>query len=76
MQLQENHIKQFVTAISSLNWNTNYYKFCEILNFNPNHSYSEEKWQQFQDLTEALNYFDLESLMKLIEAYQTNQTNK
>ena len=68
--LTEQQINQFLTAISSFHWRTNYYQFCEILNLNPEHQYSKDKWKQFQELNKSLQYFDLNSLTLMIEASQ------
>jgi hypothetical protein len=68
--LTETNITEFVTAISTLHWCCDYYQFCKILGFNPDPEYSRTKWQQFQELNKSLNYFDINSLMKLIVTYQ------
>ena len=68
--LTKSEIQKFIIAISSLHWHTDFYQFCQILNFNPDYQYTQEKWQQFQQLNKALNYFDLDCLTKMVEAYQ------
>ena len=66
--LNEVFIKAFVEAIGGFAWNNDFYEFCNVLQFNPEHSYALEKWQQFQLLNKALGQFDVQSLYKLVEA--------
>ncbi len=56
----------FVTAINSFHWKTDYFKFCQVLGFTPD-DYAEEKYSQFQELISNLNQFDSEMLTKMIE---------
>jgi len=56
----------FVTAINSFHWKTDYFKFCETLGFTPD-DYAEGKYSQFQELINYLNQFDSETLTKMIE---------
>ena len=57
----------FVTAINSFHWKTDYFKFCETLELTPD-SYAEEKYSQFQELISNLNQFDVDVLIKMIES--------
>lgn len=57
----------FVTAINSFHWNTDFVKFCEILELAPD-SYAEQKYSEFQELISYLNKFDSEALTKMIAA--------
>ena len=57
----------FVTAINSFHWKTDYFKFCEVLEFTPD-SYAEEKYSQFQELINNLNQFDVDLFTKMIES--------
>lgn len=66
--LNEAFIKAFVEAIGGFAWNNDFYEFCNVLQFNSEHSYALEKWQQFQALNKALGQFDVQSLHKLVEA--------
>jgi len=56
---------EFVTAINSFHWKTNYFKFCEVLGFTPD-SYAEEKYSQSQEFISYFNQFDVEALSKMI----------
>ena len=58
-----NQIEQLGAALSRLR----YEKFCQALDF-PQNWYSEDKWQQLQDLIRTLGNFDPESLAKLVES--------
>jgi hypothetical protein len=66
--LNEAFIKTFVEAIGGFAWNNDFYEFCNVLQFNSEHSYALEKWQDFQVLNKALGQFDIQSLHKLVEA--------
>lgn len=57
----------FVTAINSFHWKTDYFKFCQVLGLIPD-SYAEEKYSQFQGLISNLNQFDVDMLTKMIES--------
>lgn len=57
----------FVTAINSFHWRTDYFKFCETLGLTPD-NYAEEKYSQFQELISNLNQFDVDLLTKMIES--------
>jgi hypothetical protein len=57
----------FVTALNSFHWKTDYFKFCEVLGFTPD-SYAEEKYSQFQELISNLNQFDVDMLTQMIES--------
>ena len=59
-------IQQLGAALSRLR----YEKFCQTLDF-PQNWYSEDKWQQLQDLIRALSHFDPESLAALVESAQS-----
>jgi hypothetical protein len=56
----------FVTAINSFHWKTDYFKFCQVLGLIPD-NYAEEKYSQFQELISNLNQFDVDLLTKMIE---------
>lgn len=66
--MTEQQVKEFVSSISGLNWTMNHQQFCEILGFN-NDFYSQDKFLEFQELSKALNKFDVKSLTKLVNAY-------
>lgn len=68
--INSEQIKETITAISTFYWQIDYEQFCQLLDFNPTHTYSQEKWQQFQQLGRAVNYFDVEFLTKLIKTKQ------
>ncbi len=57
----------FVTAINSFHWKTDYFKFCETLGLTPD-DYAEGKYSQFQELISNLNQFDVDLLTKMIES--------
>ncbi|MBD1804044.1 hypothetical protein H6F98_00960 [Microcoleus sp. FACHB-SPT15] len=57
----------FVTAINSFHWKTDYFKFCQVLGLTSD-SYAEEKYSQFQELISNLNQFDVDLLTKMIES--------
>jgi len=57
----------FVTAINTFHWRTDYFKFCEVLGLTPD-SYAEEKYSQFQELISNLNQFDVDLLTKMIDS--------
>lgn len=57
----------FVTAINSFHWKTDYFKFCPVLGLIPD-SYAEEKYSQFQELISNLNQFDVDMLTKMIQS--------
>jgi hypothetical protein len=57
----------FVTAINSFHWRTDYLKFCEVLGLTPD-GYAEERYSQFQELISNLNQFDVDVLTKMIES--------
>ena len=61
-------IEQLRTALCRLRYET----FCQVLDF-PQNRYSEDKWQQLQDLIRALGQFDPESLAKLVESAFINK---
>lgn len=62
-------VSDFVTALNTFAWKSDYIKFCEVLGFTPD-SYAEEKYQQFREMISYLDCFDSESLAKMIEAGQ------
>jgi hypothetical protein len=57
----------FVTAINSFHWNTDFVKFCDVLELTPD-NYAEQKYSEFQELISDLNKFDPETLAKMITA--------
>ncbi len=57
----------FVTAINSFHWKTDYFKFCQVLGLIPD-NYAEEKYSQFQELISNLNQFDVDMLTKMIQS--------
>ena len=48
-----------------------YEEFCQVLDFPPNLTYSEDNWLQLQELIRALSHFDPESLAALVESAQS-----
>ena len=58
--------KLVVEALGGFHWMGDYFKFCEVLGFEPG-DYAEEKYSQFQELISNLNSFDLESISKLVQ---------
>ena len=64
----EQEVKYFLEGICTFHWNADFYKFCSVCNFDPNHAYSHEKWQQWQQLVSSIKVFDQNTLAKLIEA--------
>lgn len=57
----------FVTAINSFHWKTDYFKFCETLGLTPD-NYAEQKYSQFQELISNLNQFEVDLLTKMIQS--------
>lgn len=49
-------------------WNADFHKFCQVCNFDPNNTYSKEKWQQWQQFVSGIKAFDQNTLVKLVEA--------
>lgn len=60
-------IKTFVQTLKAFHWKTDYKQFCQVLNLDKG-QYSAQKYQQFENLCNALNEFDTDSLAKLVEA--------
>ncbi len=54
-------------GISNFQWNSDYKRFCEVLGLREDR-YSTDKWGNFQELYSVLNKFDLEEMVKIIEA--------
>jgi adenylyl- and sulfurtransferase ThiI len=67
-ELDKSTIQTFAERIGGFAWSNDFFQFCQVLELNPEHSYSIEKWQQLQQLNKALSQFDTESLHKIIEA--------
>ncbi|KAB8333836.1 hypothetical protein DP113_34625 (plasmid) [Brasilonema octagenarum UFV-E1] len=61
-------INYLLEGICTFHWNADFKKFCEVCNFDPNHAYSHEKWQHWQQLVSSIKAFDQNILAKLIEA--------
>lgn len=59
--------ERFASAIGEFNWQTNYFKFCELLELEPG-EYADEQYRHFQQLAESLTRFNAESLAKMIDA--------
>ncbi|MCC5618293.1 hypothetical protein LC605_25050 [Nostoc sp. CHAB 5836] len=59
--------ERFATAIGEFNWQTDYFKFCELLELEPG-DYADEQYRYFQQLAESLTRFNAESLAKMIDA--------
>lgn len=57
----------FKTFLGNFHWRTDYLKFCEVLGYTPD-QWAEDKYRRFQELVEALNQFDSETLAKMLEA--------
>lgn len=66
--MNEEQINYVITGIITFHWKGDFNKFCTICGFSPNHTYSQEKWQQWQQLVSGLKSFDQEILTKLVEA--------
>ncbi len=58
--------KLVVEALGGFHWRCDYFKFCEILGFEPS-DYAEQKYQEFQELISYLNKFDLPSITKIVQ---------
>ncbi|MBD2536492.1 hypothetical protein H6G97_47350 [Nostoc flagelliforme FACHB-838] len=59
--------ERFATAIGEFNWQTDYLKFCELLELEPS-EYADEQYRHFQQLAEALTRFNAETLALMIDA--------
>jgi hypothetical protein len=57
----------FKNLSGNFHWRADYLKFCEVLGYTPD-EWAENKYRQFQELIEALNQFDAESLAKMLDA--------
>lgn len=66
--MNEEQLNYIITGIMTFHWKTTFEQFCTICGFDPNYAYSEEKWQQWQQLISGLKSFDQETLAKLVEA--------
>ncbi|KYC34668.1 hypothetical protein WA1_50595 [Scytonema hofmannii PCC 7110] len=66
--MDNQEINYFLVGICTFHWNADFNKFCEVCNFDPNHGYSLEKWQQWQQLVAAIKAFDQNTIAKLVEA--------
>lgn len=53
--------------LGNFHWRTDYLKFCEILGYRPD-EWAENKYRRFQELVEALNQFDSETIAKMLDA--------
>jgi hypothetical protein len=62
----EKATKIVIEALGGFHWRGDYFKFCEVLGFEPS-EYAEEKYSQFQELISNLNNFDLESITKIVQ---------
>ncbi len=62
----EKATKLVVEALGGFHWRGDYFKFCEVLGFEPG-EYAEEKYSQFQELISNLNKFDLQSISKIVQ---------
>ncbi len=61
-------IQAICIAIGSFAWNNDFDQFCQVCGFNPDHSYSMEKWSEFQQLNRSLSRFDNETITKIVLA--------
>ncbi|GJD23015.1 hypothetical protein RIVM261_079710 [Rivularia sp. IAM M-261] len=66
--MNEEQISHIITGIMTFHWKADFNKFCTICGFDPNYAYSQEKWQQWQQLVSGLKSFDQETLAKLVQA--------
>ncbi|MHC5770984.1 MAG: hypothetical protein ACYTXI_36490 [Nostoc sp.] len=66
--MSDQEINYLITGICTFHWNADFHKFCEVCNFDPNHAYSKEKWQQWQQFVSSIKAFDQNTLAKLVEA--------
>lgn len=64
--MNKEQIEQFVTGLNKFHWHNDYRAFCATLGFNSEHKYSEQKWHQFLSLIGALEKFDSNSLVKMV----------
>jgi hypothetical protein len=64
--LSTGEVKQFQRAIGTAAWNLNLDKFAEKFGHNPEDSYTQEKFREFQRLAKAIAGFDAETLSKII----------
>ena len=58
-------IKSFQEAVGTAHWNLSYADFCRWLGKAPD-QWTETKWQQFQQLWEAVTGFDHGTLAKIV----------
>lgn len=64
--MTNSEIQQFCTGISTFAWEKDYFEFCQVCGFNPNHFYSEEKWQEFKELNRLLSKFDNNVITRIV----------
>lgn len=65
-EMNQEQIKQLQDAIRKAYSNWDYYKFCEVMGFNP--KYDGKYWDMFQTLVSGLTAFDEGTLTRLILA--------
>jgi hypothetical protein len=66
--MSNEQIQAICTAIGSFAWNNDFEQFCKVCDFNPEHSYSMEKWREFVALNRSLSKFDSETISKIVRA--------
>jgi hypothetical protein len=75
MVMTEEQVKQLIEALSSAQWNLDYYQFCDVLGVPQDqreHTYWQDKFFHLRELTSAINKFNAEALCKLAN-YKTLQ---
>ena len=63
--------QEFLEAINKFAWVSDYFSFCEVLDFTPN-DYSAQKYAEFRELISYLACFDAETLDKLLDSSDEN----
>ncbi|BAZ18497.1 hypothetical protein NIES4071_103820 (plasmid) [Calothrix sp. NIES-4071] len=66
--MNNQEVENFCTGISCIAWNHTFEQFCDICGFNSNHSYSQQKWEEFRELSKYLAKFDNELLTTLVRS--------
>ncbi|EAW35131.1 hypothetical protein [Lyngbya sp. PCC 8106] len=72
---------EFVTIINSLQWNLDFYQFCELLEIevgeenSGTYNYAVQKFNAFSEVTKSMNKLGNDNIEKLIEYYHTNNQN-
>lgn len=64
--MSTDEIKQLQQAIGTAAWSLNLDAFAEKFGYDPEHTYTREKFLEFQRLAKAFGAFDAESLARII----------